>query len=137
MIMDLKSKTEQFWDRIPDGWQFIPFEVIPTGSELFCPSKAPNDFDLFGRATFDDYVGLVEDGWVICGSMANEDVRGAVKFVSLRKDLINVICCFTDEFFSRFRKATLICLLSDPEDIQHKQDRIDIFRSILYPEESK
>ncbi len=110
-------------------------EIQPVGSRITCdppPQNTDEDF-LVSIAPWkirETIAGLYDDNWRLDGSEANDDTRRIKdKFLSFKKDDINLILTPDKTFFDRFMAATSI---AKKFNLMDKADRVALFQAVLY-----
>jgi hypothetical protein len=122
-------------DKIPLIVRHTMSEIQPVGSRVTCdpaPTNTDEDF-LVSIAPWkirDTANQLSEDGWKLDGSEASDDTgRIKDKFLSYKKDDINLILTCDKTFFDRFMAATSC---AKRFNLLEKADRVALFQAVLY-----
>lgn len=126
-------------DELAHYEELLRYAPEPTGSRLFCPSRAEqSDFDFYCLADREDAIHLIANGWTAGTSLTADFLEGGqehLQFASIKRGRVNAIMIFDADLHKRFRVATgLCCMLGGPAT---KRERIAIFRAVLYCESPK
>lgn len=116
--MNLKALLSQ-----AERWEFV-------GSRVTCdPPPVGTDIDIlcFGDEDF-------EDAAVECNFEPSPAYGDNIRFISYRNGDYNLIVTSDEEFYDKFMVATVICARLN---LQKKEDRIMVFRGVLYGEGPK
>ena len=103
-----------------------------TGSSVICnPPVVDTDIDyviFVYRSSFEEHIKikLLNSGWKLCGNEAYDDQDNT--FISYRKGKLNYIFVFYQGDYDRWEAAML---LAKDRNLVSKQDRINLFRTIL------
>jgi hypothetical protein len=105
------------------------FELV--GSRVTCdPAPTDTDYDILALVeNIDQAIGVLGDTWETQGYMIDPSLRTENRFLSTKKDGINLIITQSEIFYERFILATGVAKLFNLLD---KKDRVKLFQFILY-----
>jgi hypothetical protein len=105
------------------------FELV--GSRITCdPAPTDTDYDILVLVeNLDQSIKVLGDEWEIQGYMIDPSLRHENRFLSTKKDGINLIITQSEVFYERFMLATGVAKLFNLLD---KKDRVRLFQFILY-----
>ncbi len=105
------------------------FEFV--GSRVTCsPAPTATDYDILVLVeNIDQATEVLVNEWEIQGYMIDPSLQPENRFLSTKKDEINLIITQSETFYNKFLLATSIAKLFNLLD---KEDRVRLFQFILY-----
>lgn len=116
---------------LPEPMRASALDCEFVGSRVTCnPAPTDTDLDILVRvkSMFDAGEQLGRDGYKFCGSLHDSQF-----FQSARKGEVNIIYTCDVDFYERFMAAHSV---AKRLNLLKKDDRIALFRAVLYSEQS-